>query len=101
MGTWQTWWRALPDRALRNRPWLSLRISRALYLAGHIDQAEQLLDEVEDVLRKMPHLVDDTAGLLAQATVYRSAIAAMRGEIRQAIQDAHRALNRPPERAGA
>ncbi|MEZ4633689.1 MAG: LuxR C-terminal-related transcriptional regulator [Caldilineaceae bacterium] len=97
VGTWQAWWRALPADALHSRPWLSLRISRALYLAGHIDEAERLLDEVEETLHARPAQVGDTAGLLAQATVYRAAVAAMRGEIRQAIQDAHRALNRLPE----
>jgi LuxR family transcriptional regulator, maltose regulon positive regulatory protein len=95
VGRWQTWWQALPKETVRSRPALSLRISRALYLAGYIEQAEDLLDQAEAALRKSPP-VEERESLLAQARVYRAAVAALRGEIRHAIEETHRALTRLP-----
>ncbi|MBW7882058.1 MAG: hypothetical protein H3C34_05355 [Caldilineaceae bacterium] len=97
VGVWQAWWRALPAGELRARPWLSLRISRALYLAGHIEQAERLIGEVEATLHENPAAYDNVDSLLAQASVYRAAVAGMRGKIAFAIEETERALRLLPE----
>jgi LuxR family transcriptional regulator, maltose regulon positive regulatory protein len=92
---WQLWWQALPKETVRTRPALGLRIARALFLAGYIEQAEHLLEQAEEALQRRPSL-EETESLLAQAKVYRAAVAALRGEIRHAIEETHRALTRLP-----
>lgn len=94
---WQAWWRALPPQALRDRPLLQLRISRALYLAGHVEEAEQLLGEVSRALQKDPARFDNVDSLAAQVAVHRAAVAAMRGESQRAIDMTEGALRRLPE----
>lgn len=97
VGMWRAWWRALPTHTFARRPLLCLRISRALYLAGHMEEAEHLLDEAEQALKKAPERYDNVASLQAQAAVHRAAVAAMRGEIRRAIDATEDALQRLPQ----
>jgi LuxR family maltose regulon positive regulatory protein len=94
VGTWQAWWRALPASTFVQRPLLCLRISRALYLAGHIEEAEHLLDEGERALKETPDRYDNISSLQAQAAVHRAAVSAMRGEIGRAIDETEGALRR-------
>jgi LuxR family maltose regulon positive regulatory protein len=79
------WIDALPGQLLRVRPRLSLHASRALFLSGRLVLAEQFIDQAEQALRSQQATGQDTTGLLAVATVYRAAIAALRGEVRSAI----------------
>lgn len=74
------WLDALPDALLRARPALSLHAFRALYLAGKMSRAQQLLGQAEQALRNGPSDAAERKGLLALASVYQAAIAAMHGE---------------------
>jgi LuxR family maltose regulon positive regulatory protein len=85
VGAWRAWWRALPAHVLHARPVLSLRLARALYLAGQIDEAEHLLDEAERLLRRSPEMYVAVDALLAQAAVHRAAVSALRGDAQPAI----------------
>lgn len=87
------WLDSLPPAVLRARPALGVHASRALYLAGRIDQAEALLDGAEDALRARP---DNRERLLALANVYRAAIAALHGEaLSETIAATRRLLDDP------
>ena len=97
VGMWRAWWRALPSQTFTRRPLLCLRISRALYLAGHIEEAEHLLDEAEHALKKAPESYANVVSLQAQAAVHRAAVAAMRGETRHAIDATEAALPQLPQ----
>jgi len=97
VGMWRTWWRALPPQTFTRRPLLCLRISRALYLAGHIEEAEHLLGEAEHALKKAPENYANVVSLQAQAAVHRAAVAAMRGETRHAIDATEAALPQLPQ----
>jgi LuxR family transcriptional regulator, maltose regulon positive regulatory protein len=91
------WIDALPGQLLRVRPRLSLHASRALFLSGRLVLSEQFIDQAEQVLRTQQAAGQDTTGLLAVATVYRAAIAALRGEVRTAIALGTAALAHLPE----
>ncbi|MBK8798677.1 MAG: AAA family ATPase [Anaerolineales bacterium] len=99
VGAWRAWWRALPASVLHARPLLSLRLARALYLAGQIDEAEHLLDEAERLLRQKPEAYAAVDELLAQAAVHRAAVAALRGDSQPAIDAIERALAALPAAA--
>jgi LuxR family maltose regulon positive regulatory protein len=96
VGAWRAWWRALPASVLHARPLLSLRLARALYLAGQIDEAEHLLDEAERLLRQKPEAYAAVDELLAQAAAHRAAVAALRGDSQPAIDAIERALGAKP-----
>lgn len=91
------WIDALPGQLLRARPRLSLHASRALFLSGRLVLSEQFIDQAEQALRSQQAAGQDTTGLLAVATVYRAAIAALRGEVRTAIALGSAALAHLPE----
>ncbi len=97
MGQLNAWWRALSDHALRDRPLLWLRISRALYLSGQFDEATQLLDATERTLRDEGARQPGRESLLAQATVYRAAIWAMRGDAQHALDATLAAVDDLPQ----
>ena len=92
-----SWLDALPDLLLRARPALSLHASRALYLAGKMNRAQQLLGQAEQALRNGPRDAAERRGLLALASVYQAAIAAMHGErLSEAIAATGRILAEAP-----
>lgn len=91
------WLHALPDPLLRARPALSLHASRALYLAGKMSRAQQLLGQAEQALRNGPSDAAERKSLLALASVYQAAIAAMHGErLSEAIAATNRILAEAP-----
>jgi LuxR family maltose regulon positive regulatory protein len=97
MGQLRDWWQALPEYALRDRPLLWLRISRALYLSGQFDEATHLLDAAARTLCDQESRHPERESLLAQATVYRAAIWAMRGDAQRALDATLTALDDLPQ----
>lgn len=89
------WLDALPGARLRARPLLSLHASRALYLAGRIELAEYLLDQVEQALDPAV-LTGELAHAAVLTAVYRGSIAAFRGEVSRAAALIDTALSRLP-----
>lgn len=79
------WLEALPAQALYSRPRLGLSASRILYLSGRFDQAESCIAQTEQALKSQP-ATGETEQMLAIAALYRGCIAAVRGEVRQAIE---------------
>jgi LuxR family maltose regulon positive regulatory protein len=90
------WFEMVPDEVIRARPRLWLFSSRVYYLAGQRQRSEGIVQAVTDWLRDNPS-VPDTSRLLAMAVADRASYAAVRGEVRQAIDLAHRALAHWPE----
>jgi LuxR family maltose regulon positive regulatory protein len=90
------WMRALPDGVVHTRPWLQLFLSRALYATGQKQPAEQMLQKLEQALQ-VDSSAPDAERLLWLAVADRAGYAAVRGDVRQALDFAHRALARLPE----
>ncbi len=82
IGTLVSWLDALPDAMLDERPALMLHVSRALHLSGRIAQSERLL---ERAIRALQGRDDDARLLLAQADIFRGALAVIRGDARHAV----------------
>jgi LuxR family maltose regulon positive regulatory protein len=91
------WLDKLPRPLLSSRPILSLHASRALYLAGRIELAQQFLDQAEQSLLETPTAVPDVERQLAITAVYRGSLAAFRGDLQMAFEQASRALNQLPQ----
>lgn len=90
------WLDSLPDSALADRPALYLHASRALYLSGRMERAEELLRQAESTLRDNPTAARGHPELPAQTLIYRAAIDAMRGEnLTQAAAAMRRLLAQP------
>ncbi len=79
-----TWLNALPPHALQNRPQLSLDASRVLFTSGRLGLAEERITQAEKSLQQLP-ATPERAQMLALATLYRGSIAAVRGDVQQAI----------------
>ena len=96
VATFQGWLKRLPEEAIRDRPHLRLMASRVLYVAGQQDAAERAVQELEGWLREHPTVpqADTMLGLLVAD---RASYAAVRGEVRRAIELAQRALAYLPE----
>jgi LuxR family maltose regulon positive regulatory protein len=91
------WLEALPPSVFPGRPQLSLHTAHVLYLLGRFDRAETRLAQAEQALRTTPEATN-VEQLLALAALYRGAIAAVRGETQQAIEQTTFAQSRlPPE----
>ena len=90
------WLRVLPDDVVRARPRLWLFSSRVFYLAGQREDAERILREVTDSLHDDPS-APDAERLLGLVVADRASYAAVRGDVRQAIEFAHQALSYWPE----
>lgn len=79
------WFAKLPPDCVNCRPDLQIMASRALYLSGKIEEAEQLLDQGEQLLeRNPPDNIELTESLKVQIDIYRASIAAMKGEVARA-----------------
>ena len=92
------WLAALPDDALRARPRLRLFASRVYYVIGQRDRTERILEKLEDSIPGDPSL-PDAEEILASVMVDRASYAAVRGDLQQAIELAHRALTHLPDHA--
>ncbi|MBI4926431.1 MAG: AAA family ATPase [Anaerolineae bacterium] len=83
------WMKSLPPEAMENRPWLRLYQSRALFVSGRMEQAENILDQLETLPDIDPQLPAHIAGS-------RARIAAARGEVNRAQAAARQALAELP-----
>jgi LuxR family maltose regulon positive regulatory protein len=90
-----SWLDALPSQAFISRPTLSLNASHILYLLGNFDLAEKQIDKTEDTLHDLPSSPAKDR-MLALASLYRGAIAAVRGDTQKAIEKITFALERLP-----
>jgi LuxR family maltose regulon positive regulatory protein len=70
---------------------LHLFLARVLYLSGQKEATERILQELERSLRGDP-TIPNAEYLLGLVTADRASYAAVRGDVRQAIELAHRAL---------
>ncbi|MBN1978693.1 MAG: AAA family ATPase [Anaerolineae bacterium] len=93
--TFLDWLDALPQEAVRARPWLRLFASRSLYVTGRREAGERMLDDFERSLEKGDS--PETAHLLETVAADRASYAVVRGEVAQAADYARRALARLPE----
>jgi LuxR family maltose regulon positive regulatory protein len=90
-----TWLDALPPQAFQRLPALSLNASHILYLLGRFDLAEEQIDQAEKTLHDLP--VSEKEQMLTLASLYRGAIASVRGDTRQAIERITFAQERLPQ----
>ncbi len=96
LNLYAAWLDALPPPAFQNRPALSLNASHILYLLGRFDLAEKQIDQTEQTLSALPSSPDKEQ-MLALASLYRGAIASVRGDTQQAIQQITFAQERLPQ----
>jgi len=90
------WLRALPDDIVRARPWLRLFNCRALFVSGQPESAEHILQELEKWLHDNP-TAPDAEKVLGLVGADRAGHAVVRGDVRQAMEFARRALAHLPE----
>ena len=90
------WLDALPPQAFQSRPALSLNASHILYLLGRFDLAEKQIDQAEQTLQALP-ASPEKEQMLALASLYRGAIASVRGDTQQAIEKITFAQERIPQ----
>ena len=90
------WLDVLPPQAFQSRPALSLNASHILYLLGRFDLAEKQIDQTEQTLHALPSSPENEQ-ILALASLYRGAIASVRGDTRQAIEKITFAQKRLPQ----
>ena len=93
---YEAWLDVLPPQAFQSRPTLSLNASRILYLLGRFDLAEKQIDQTELMLHALPPSPEKEQ-MLALASLYRGAIAAVRGDTGQAIEQITFAQERLPQ----
>ena len=90
------WLDVLPPQAFQSRPALSLNASHILYLLGRFDLAEKQIDQAEQTLQALP-TSPEKEQMLALASLYRGAIASVRGDTQQAIEKITFAQERLPQ----
>ena len=91
-----SWLNALPPQAFQSRPTLGLNASHILYLLGRFDPAGEKIDQAEHTLEALPSSPEKEQ-VLALASLYRGAIAAVHGDTHQAIEKITFALERLPQ----
>jgi len=96
LAMYSSWLDALPPQAFQNRPALSLNASHILYLSGQFELAEEQIAQAEQTLTSLP-VSPEKEQMLALASLYRGAIAAVRGDTGQAIEKITFALERLPQ----
>ena len=82
---YSSWLEKLPAQVFANRPHLSLTAAFVLYLSGRFDDALQLIALAETDLAAQP-ASPEVENLLALVALYRGSIAAVRGDVVQAIE---------------
>ena len=82
---YSSWLEKLPAQVFANRPHLSLNAAFVLYLSGRFDDALQLIALAETDLAAQP-ASPEVENLLALVALYRGSIAAVRGDVEQAIE---------------
>ena len=96
VATFLEWLRVLPDDVVLPRPRLRLFASRVFYLSGQREETERILQELSDSLQDAPS-IPDAENILGPVIVDRASYAAVRGDVRQAIEFAHQAMTYWPE----
>jgi LuxR family maltose regulon positive regulatory protein len=96
VATLQEWFSILPDDVMRLHPRLQLVASRVFYLIGRRRDTEWILKQVEALLEDDP-AIPDAGNILGLVLADRASYAAVRGDVRQAIAFAQRALTHLPE----
>ncbi|MGC9334351.1 MAG: hypothetical protein ACP5JJ_09405, partial [Anaerolineae bacterium] len=91
----QRWVSALPDEAVRPRPWLRLFVSRLLYLSGQPEPASQTLQALEAWLQDHPS-APDADRIWGLAMVDRASYAVVLGSVQQAKELTRQALAHVP-----
>jgi LuxR family maltose regulon positive regulatory protein len=91
-----SWLEALPPQAFHSRPELGLNAAHILYLLGRFEPAEKQIAQVEKTLDTLP-VASEKEQMLAQASLYRGAIASVRGDTQQAIGKITFAQERLPQ----
>jgi len=91
------WLETLPQQAFQSRPALSLNASHILYLLGRFDLAEKQIDLAEQTLDTSLPSSPEKEKMLALASLYRGAIASVRGDTQQAIEKITFAQERIPQ----
>jgi len=82
---YSSWLEKLPARVFEIRPHLSLNAAFVFYLSGRFDDALQLIALAETDLAAQP-ASPEVENLLALVALYRGSIAAVRGDVEQAIE---------------
>jgi LuxR family maltose regulon positive regulatory protein len=90
------WIKALPDEVVHTRPWLRLFLSRTLYITGHREATDQMLQDLEVWLQDNAD-VPEAERLLNLVVADRAGYASVHGELRQARELAERMLERAPK----
>ncbi len=93
---YSSWLEKLPAQVFANRPHLSLNAAFVLYLSGRFDDASQLIALAETDLAAQP-ASPEVENLLALVALYRGSIAAVRGDVAQAIELITFAQSRLPQ----
>ncbi len=96
LSLYAAWLDVLPPQAFQSRPALSLNASHILYLLGRFDLAEKQIDQAEKTLHNLP-FSSEQEQMLALASLYRGAIASVRGDTQQAIEQIIFAQERLPQ----
>jgi LuxR family maltose regulon positive regulatory protein len=91
VATLQGWLKALPEQVIHSRPWLRLFESRALYATGRWESGWRILRELEEYLEANLTL-PDADRLLMLVNTDQASIAAVQGDVSQAIDYAQRTL---------
>lgn len=82
---YSSWLEKLPESVFAHRPQLSLNAAFVLYLSGRFDEATQRIELAETDLAAQPASAE-VENLLALAALHRGSIAAVRGDVAQAIE---------------
>ena len=89
------WLRALPEEAIRPRPWLRLFASRTLYVSGQPEAAAAKLAELDEWLQAHPSS-PEAGRLSALVAIDRASFAAVFGNVKEAKELAMRARSTVP-----
>ena len=92
---YSSWLEKLPEPIFANRPRLSLSAAFVLYLNGRFDDALDRISQAEAYLAAQPS-APEAEYLLALVALYRGSIAAVHGEVAQAIELVTLAQSRLP-----
>ena len=82
---YSSWLEKLPAQLFASRPRLSLNAAFVYYLSGRFDEALQLIALTESDLATQP-ASPEVEKLLALGALYRGSMAAVRGDVEQAIE---------------
>ncbi|MFN2252839.1 MAG: LuxR C-terminal-related transcriptional regulator [Candidatus Promineifilaceae bacterium] len=93
---YSSWLEKLPAPVFTNRPHLSLNAAFVLYLLGRFADALQLIELAESDLAAQPASAE-VENLLAVAALYRGSIAAVHGDVEQAVELITFAQSRIPQ----